>query len=82
MKSLITTTMMPLTCWMKLNFRKRVVKMAKVFLIPKCNLVVLSLPCSMGKIDKEEKEKIKSELKEATGMDRALVVEGSFKYIP
>lgn len=56
--------------------------MAKVFLIPKCNLVVLSLPCSMGKIDKEEKERIKSELKEATGMDRALVVEGSFKYIP
>ena len=55
--------------------------MSKVFLIPKCNLVVLSLPCSMGKIDKEEKERIKSELKEATGMDLALVVEGSFKYI-
>ncbi|WEI91429.1 hypothetical protein [Enterococcus casseliflavus] len=56
--------------------------MAKVFLIPKCNLVVLSLPCSIGKINKEEKEKIKSELKESTGMDRALVVEGKFEYIP
>ncbi|MDC0782750.1 hypothetical protein POG06_09380 [Enterococcus innesii] len=67
---------------MKLNFRKRVVIMAKVFLIPKCNLVVLSLPCSIGKIDKEEKERIKSELKESTGMHRALVVEGNFEYIP
>ncbi|MDC0751781.1 hypothetical protein [Enterococcus innesii] len=56
--------------------------MAKVFLIPKCNLVVLSLPCSIGKIDKEEKERIKSELKESTGMHRALVVEGNFEYIP
>nr|DAM22741.1 MAG TPA: hypothetical protein [Caudoviricetes sp.] len=57
-------------------------KMSKIFLIPEHSLVVLSIPCILGKIDKEEKERIKSELKEATGMDRALVVEGSFKYIP
>lgn len=56
--------------------------MSKVFLIPKHSLVVLSIPCILGKINKEEKERIKSELKEATGMDRALVVEGSFEYIP
>lgn len=57
-------------------------KMSKIFLIPKHSLVVLSIPCVLGKIDKEAKERIKSELKEATGMNFALVVEGSFEYIP